>query len=259
MIDQTLYCVVGGQGSVAVAFYKQTGEEKWSNLSAGEPGYCPPTLINHAGVDQLLIWHPESLNSLNPETGEVYWSVPMRPAYGMSITAPQKQDDLLYVSAIGNLAVLMQLTDDKPEVEVLWSGGGKTGVRSANVTPHMEPGVLFGVDCETSALTAVSLADGERLWESQQPTVGDDSRARHGTAFITKHEPTGNYVLFNEQGDLITAKLTADGYEETGRQNVLEPTSSAFGRPVIWTTPAFADRCVYVRNDKEVVCVDLPN
>ncbi|MEM6799294.1 MAG: PQQ-binding-like beta-propeller repeat protein [Planctomycetota bacterium] len=261
VLGDTVYCLVGGKGSVAVAFKKMTGEVRWKNLSAGEPGYCPPTMINHAGVDQLLIWHPESLNSLNPKTGDVYWSLPMRPAYGMSLAAPQKRGDLLFVSAIGNLSVLLKLTDDKPGVDVVWSGNAKRGLRAVNTTPLFEPagestpGVIFGVDCESSELMAVSLDGGARLWATKQPT--GVKRGRHGTAFLVRHEPTGGYFLFGEQGDLISARLTAEGYQETGRQHLLEPTSSAFGRPVVWTHPAFADRCVFARNDKELVCVDL--
>jgi hypothetical protein len=38
---------------------------------------------------------------------------------------------------------------------------------------------------------------------------------------------------------------------------VLEPTNDTFGRNVVWSHPAFANRCVYARNDKELVCVDL--
>ena len=29
------------------------------------------------------------------------------------------------------------------------------------------------------------------------------------------------------------------------------------GRDVVWSHPAFADRCVFARNDKEIVCVSL--
>jgi hypothetical protein len=39
--------------------------------------------------------------------------------------------------------------------------------------------------------------------------------------------------------------------------HVLEPTSSSFGRDVVWSCPAFADGCAFVRNDEEVVCVGL--
>src|SRR6185369_12383184 len=63
-----LFCLVGGPGSVSVAFDKDTGKELWRALSAAEPGYCPPTMIEAGGCKQLLIWHPESLNSLDPES-----------------------------------------------------------------------------------------------------------------------------------------------------------------------------------------------
>ena len=29
------------------------------------------------------------------------------------------------------------------------------------------------------------------------------------------------------------------------------------GRAVVWSHPAFANRCVYARNDKEIACVSL--
>jgi hypothetical protein len=29
------------------------------------------------------------------------------------------------------------------------------------------------------------------------------------------------------------------------------------GRMVVWSHPAFANRCVYARNDQEIVCVSL--
>jgi hypothetical protein len=29
------------------------------------------------------------------------------------------------------------------------------------------------------------------------------------------------------------------------------------GKAVVWSHPAFAHRCVFARNDKELVCVDL--
>jgi len=29
------------------------------------------------------------------------------------------------------------------------------------------------------------------------------------------------------------------------------------GRDVTWCVPAFANRCVYVRNDKELICASL--
>jgi hypothetical protein len=42
-----------------------------------------------------------------------------------------------------------------------------------------------------------------------------------------------------------------------GRQHVLEPTNEAYGRPVVWSGPAYAGKAAYLRNDKELVKIDL--
>jgi hypothetical protein len=58
---------------------------------------------------------------------------------------------------------------------------------------------------------------------------------------------------------LIIASLSPEGYKEISRAHILEPTNTAAGRDVVWTHPAFANRNAYMRNDKELVCVDLSN
>src|SRR5262245_37155970 len=54
-----LICLVGGTGSVAVAFDRNTGEEKWRSLSlqkrGNQIGYCPPTICTLGGKRQLII------------------------------------------------------------------------------------------------------------------------------------------------------------------------------------------------------------
>lgn len=72
-----LICMAGGKGSAVVALDKRTGNEVWTALNTSDIGYSPPTLIKAGGVTQLLIFHGKSLNSLNPETGNVYWSEPL--------------------------------------------------------------------------------------------------------------------------------------------------------------------------------------
>jgi outer membrane protein assembly factor BamB len=250
-----LYCLVGGQGSVAVAFDKKSGKEVWRALSAAEQGYCPPTMIEHAGVKQLLIWHPESLNALNPRSGEVYWSVDLKPAYGMSVTAPRKVGSYLFASAIGGIGALIKLDDDKPAAEIEWRGKPKDAVYCCSSTPHIVDGVIYGNDCQIGSLMAVRLDNAERLWETFEPTSGGDRRASHGTAFIVRHGD--RFFLFSETGDLILANLSKEGYQEISRFHVLDPTNECFGRDVVWSHPAFANKSVYARNDKELVCVSL--
>jgi hypothetical protein len=58
-------------------------------------------------------------------------------------------------------------------------------------------------------------------------------------------------------GEIVLCKITPAGYEEIDRAKVIEPTGAAFGRRVVWCQPAFANKRMYVRNDKELICVDL--
>jgi outer membrane protein assembly factor BamB len=249
-----LYCVVGGQGSVAVAFNKLTGEEIWQALSASQPGYCPPTMIEHGGTRQLLIWHAESVNALEPASGQLIWSVPVKPSYGMAIAAPRKLGAELLVTGIGN-AALMRLNEDATRADLVWRATTKTALFCGTSTPFLEEGIAYGCDINTGALTAVRLRDGQRLWQTRQPTTGGDRRQQYGTAFLVKHQD--RFFLFSETGDLILARLSPERYEEISRFRVLEPTNEVFGRAVVWSQPAFAHTSMFARNDKELVCVDL--
>ncbi|MBM4021057.1 MAG: pyrrolo-quinoline quinone [Planctomycetes bacterium] len=262
VVDDLLVCLVGGEGSVAVAFEARTGRERWRALSASESGYCPPTLIGAGGSRQLLIWDADKLNALEPGTGRVCWSQPLKPMYGMSIMAPRVADTaagrVLFASGIGRVAALFTLAGDGSAASVLWRGEPTSAVFCANSTPFIAGETLYGCDCDTGMLTAVDLATGRRHWETLAPTTAGQRRSKHGTAFLVQHEPPGDggrTWLFSETGDLIVARLSPERYEELGRMHVLDPTNECFGREVVWSHPAFADRCVFARNDRELVCV----
>ena len=262
-----LVCLVGGPGSVAMAFDRVTGAERWKALTASESGYCPPTMIESAGARQLVIWDADNLNALDPATGRVLWSQPLKPMYGMSIMAPQVADtprgQVLFASGIGRVAALYALAADAPAARLLWRGEPKSAVFCANATPFIAGDTLYGCDCDTGMLTAVALDDGRRLWETLEPTTGGERRSKHGTAFLVRQaevvagDPAGatRTWIFSETGDLILARLSPEKYEELGRTRLLDPTNECFGREVVWSHPAFADGCILVRNDRELVCV----
>jgi outer membrane protein assembly factor BamB len=248
-----LYCVVGGEGSCVVAFDKDTGKEVWKALTAEEQGYCPPTLIEAGGTKQLLVWHATSINSLDPATGKKFWTVPIQVGqFKTSIMTPRKDGDLLYAAGEGVHGVMIKLATDKPDGKELWRGKKTNGVYPMSMTPFVEGGYMYGVDT-TGPLRCVKMATGERLWESLAPFDGKANDA--ATAFIVKNGD--RFFLFTEKGDLIVAKLSPEKYEEVSRAKLLEPTTTAFGRSVVWSHPAFANTCVYARNDKEIVCVSL--
>ena len=120
-------------------------------------------------------------------------------------------------------------------------------------TPVLENGYIYGV-CSYGQLRALRADNGDRVWETLAATV-DGKEARWGNAFIVKNGD--RYFLCNEKGDLIIAELNPAGYHEISRTHLLEPTNIAAGRPLVWSHPAFADRCVFARNDKELICVSL--
>lgn len=257
VVGDLLICLAGGEGSVAVALNKLTGEVQWQALSASEIGYCPPTLYQLGGRDHLLIWHADGLNALNPLTGQLLWSYPLKPRYGMAIAAPQLHGNRLFASGIGETAVMLEITADGSPGRALWTGKPTIGIYSGNATAIFDGPTLYGSDCGSGAFIAINADDGERYWETFELTSQTERRASHGTAFVVKHED--KFILFAETGDLIFAKLAPTGFQELGRMHILQPTSEAMGRNVVWSHPALAQRCLFARNDKELVCVSLEN
>ena len=93
----------------------------------------------------------------------------------------------------------------------------------------------------------------ERVWETLKVT-GD---GRWWNAFLIPHED--RYFIHNEQGDLIIAELSPQGYKEISRAKLVQATRrlGSQGRTIVWSHPAFAMKSVFARNDKEIVRVNL--
>ncbi len=247
-----LICIVGGEGSHAVAFDKTSGQEIWRALTAPEQGYSPPTIIEAGGTRQLILLRPDAVSSLDPATGREFWSVDYEATNGSIIMSPIHAAPYLYVAGYSNKNLLLQLADDRPAAEVVWRDLAKQAVSPVNVQPFLEGMVLYGFD-QKGTFVAVELPSGERLWETPQPLA--ERPVQTGTAFLVKQGD--RFLLFTEQGDLIFARLSPSGYQELDRAHVIEPTNVAFGRDVVWSAPALANRHVYLRNDRECICVDL--
>jgi outer membrane protein assembly factor BamB len=255
VVGELLICLAGGQGSVVVALDKQSGEEKWRALSASEIGYCAPSIIEVAGMRQLLIWTADALYGMEAASGAVHWTAPLKPSYGMAIAVPRLQGNRLFASGIGEVGAMFEIAADGKSIKELWRGKPKTALYSANAPALFEKDTLYGADNGSGQFIAAQASDGTRLWETFEPTSGGNRRASHGTAFVVRQGD--QHWLMSERGDLILAQLSPDAYKEIGRAHVIEPTSDAFSRPVVWSHPAFANRHAYIRNDKEIIAVDL--
>jgi len=260
-----LLCLVGGQGTTAVALDRRTGAEKWRALSSSHAGYCPPTLIENHGREEVIYWHGEAINSLDPETGAVHWTVPRSTRFGVSMAMPRQVGDRLLVSAFWWGSRMMRLQADQSEPEILWETERESDTRTEHLnalmcTPLHHDGFLYGV-CSYGQLRCLEWASGARKWETFEATsrAGEE---RWGTAFLTRLGGEGEdghrFVIFNEKGELILARLTPQAYTEISRAKIVEGDCPAVkDRPVVWTHPAYAGRRAFIKNNSEIVCVDL--
>ncbi len=254
MIDgDKLITLAGGEGSHVVAFDKKTGKELWKSQSQKEQGYSPPTIITAGGVRQLIVPGPTAIRALDPETGKRLWSEAYDATSGSVIMTPIVYKDYLYFGGYQSKNILLKLAKDKAAVTVEWKDKPKSGIAAVNVQPFLQDDTLYGFD-DNGTMYAVELPSGKRLWESTD-LVGGDAKGSE-TAFLVKNGD--RFISFTEKGDLVLCKLSKEKYEEIDRaKGIVAQTNTAFGRKVVWCAPAYANKRMYVRNDKEIACFDL--
>ncbi len=255
LIDgKKIVTLVGGEGSHVVAFDKDTGKELWKAGNMPETGYSPVMITEAGGKRQLIACAPKAVYSVNPETGEQYWTTPFSPNdFGYAVMTPMRVGDHLFVAGYPAKNLLVKLTADKPGVEVVFNNKKATAVYPGAVQPFLQDGLVCGYD-DSGTMYAVELPSGKRVWEDVGPVGGEEPKPS-ATAFITKNGD--RFFFFAETGHLVIGKLTKTGYEEIDRAKVIDQTGAAFGRKVVWSAPAYADKKAFIRNDKEIICVDL--
>ena len=248
--DGVLYTLAGGDGAAAVALEAKSGKEIWRALTTKDIGYAPPVMTKRDGKSELVVWHSESINGLDPATGKVQWTQPFAAAYGMSIMAPRVTKEGIFIGAMMKKSMLLKPAADKPTV--VWDGTPQMALAPKNGTPIVVGDYFYGCDMDGD-LRCIKSATGERMWSTLE--IMGNKKAGSGTFFMA-HTPQ-QWVIFNDVGELILAELSPEGYKETARAKILEATTPSMGRDVVWSHPAFANKCVFARNDKELVCVSL--
>lgn len=253
--------LVGGQpDAMVVAWDKRTGKEVWRSLPAkSPPGVSAPTLITYGGRQQLVVYLPASVVSLNPETGKPYWDVPF-PAGTMNPALAVQQGQYLLVSTFYIGSMMLKLSDKEPGATMLWKGKSTSEIETDTIhsviaTPVLDGDYVYGL-CSYGQLRCLNVKTGERIWESQAVTK---EHVRWASGFIVRH--SDKYFINNDRGELIIARFTPTGYEEISRTHLLNPTTSSGNRRqlkyVNWSHPAYANRHIYARNDEEIICASL--
>jgi len=118
--------------------------------------------------------------------------------------------------------------------------------------PGIKPPFFLRFSAKSSGeLMCIEASTGKMVWESNKVTDLINGASIHLT-------PNGDTVLlYTDKGELIRAQLTSQGYNEISRVAVLEPTFPFAGRNVVWSPPAYANRHIFARNGKELICASL--
>jgi outer membrane protein assembly factor BamB len=265
--DQLIVLAGGADGSLVVSLDKATGKELWRSLDDEQVGYCPPVILEFGGQRQLIIWHPTAVSAIDPDDqGKLLWEVPFEVGAGMTISTPRKQGSRLFLTGFYCGPLMIDLGADGLRPDVLWrTAPGNNEVKNNSMhavmcTPVFTDSHVYGVG-SYGDLRCLDAKTGEIVWETREPT-GD---GRWWNAFIV---PLGDgpttggarrVLIHNEQGELILADLSPEGYRELSRSMLIEPTQPIMRRMTVWSHPAFAGKCVFARNDKELICVSLAN
>jgi outer membrane protein assembly factor BamB len=257
-----LVALVGGDGQAVVAFDKKTGTEKWKALSTKEIAYSPPIITDAGGKRQLIVWLSEAVYSLNPATGAKYWEQKhpdvgevTRPA--VSIITPKRAGDKLLVSSFYHGTLCLQLDKARPGATVAWRSKTSLpkpieGLNAVMTSLIVKDGHVYGLTGR-GALVCQKVDTGEVVRKGNE--IFGEKPAFCGSVFWV--EAGGVVYGLTDQGDLVILKLAPDKCEVLATAHILEPTHSAQGRKAVWSHPAFAGKCVYMRNDKEIVCISL--
>lgn len=259
IIDGDLIIVhIGGEdGACLVALDKTSGAKRWRALD-DNASYAAPILTEHAGKRILVVYTGENVVGLDPQSGSVYWKHPF-PATKMiiGISTPIRNGDHLFLTNFFDGSLMLRLHPDKLAVSVLWKRAGASeqetdALHSIISTPYWKGEYIYGVD-SYGELRCLEARTGDRVWESLDAVP----KARWATIHFVENRD--KVWMFNERGELIISRLSPKGYEEISRAALIEPTTDQLRQRggVCWSHPAFANRHVFIRNDKELLCASL--
>jgi outer membrane protein assembly factor BamB len=250
---------IGGEKACVVALDKNTGEEAWKALD-DRGQYSAPVLVKQGDADVVIVWTGDSIAGLDAASGKVHWRHVWKPKkMPIGVASPVVSGQRVFFTSFYDGSTLLELAADKPESKILWQRVGESenvgktdALQSIISTPIILGDYVYGVD-SYGQLRCLNLADGERVWEDQTAVP----RARWSTIHFVKHDD--KVWMFNERGELIIAKLSPKGFEEISRTKILSPTTAQLNQRggVCWSHPAFAEKCIFARNDEELVCVSL--
>ncbi|HLJ92829.1 MAG TPA: PQQ-binding-like beta-propeller repeat protein [Gemmataceae bacterium] len=237
---------VGGKDASVVAFNKDTGAVVWKAL-ADRASYSSPIVLGQGKERQIIFLTQQGLVSLNPSDGSLFWRFPLMDLLLESSSTPVRAGDFLVASSItyGSVGLRLEAKDDKPSATQVWKNDSLTCYFSTPVAVGAEhlylvSGTKPPAFSTQATLHCIDIRTGKELW--RRAKVG-----KYHAALLR----TGNQklLLLEEAGDLVLLDPDPKEYRELARSKICGET---------WAHPALANGRLYVRDNKEVVCLQLP-
>ncbi len=229
---------VGGPNAGIVAFDAVTGAVAWKATS-DEASYSSPSAATIAGVRHAFFFTRAGIVDLDPANGQVRFSIPWRSRSSASVNAatPLIIGNLVFVSAsYGTGAILIEVNGSS--YRKIWSNDDSMSNHYS--TSVYRDGYLYGFHGrqeEGQALRCIALKTGKVMWDVDG----------YGAGTVTL---AGNRLLIlRENGELVMAPATPDGFHPTQHARILTHVTRAY--------PAISDGLLYARDEKSVVCVRL--
>jgi outer membrane protein assembly factor BamB len=240
VVGDAVVVMVGGKGHGIVGFDAADGKVKWQ---ATDDAASYSTPLVH-GDGKLVFLTGANLVGLTAK-GEKEWVYPFKDLLNESSTAPVKAGDLLIGSSVtaGTVALKFVEKDGKPAPERAWKRDKLTCYFS---TPVVVGKYLYMVNGAatlqnpTVTLRCVEAATGEVKWE--RPNVG-----RYHAALIRTGDD--KLLMLDDNGSLSLLEATEKEYKELAKSKVCGVT---------WAHPALVGGVVYLRDEKDLIALEMP-
>lgn len=191
-----------------------------------------------AGKRVILSNNAAALTAHDPATGAVLleyrWGQDKWPKASQPTVI--EGDRVLLSAGYGMGCQLVKISaaaDGQLSAEQLWRG---IRMKTQFNSPAVRDGFMYGLD--DGGLSCVDIATGDRLWK--------DGRFGSGQSLLVDDQ----ILIQSERGEVVLAAAQKDGYRELGRLRALSSKT--------WNFPTLAGRYLLARNDREVVCYELP-
>lgn len=233
--DNMLLVEIGGKKSAYAAVDKKTGEKIWTSHS-DRPGYSSPIAIDVHGTRQILFFSASGLHGISPKDGSLLWRYKWRTDWDANIATPIFiAPDKVFISTnygVGATVLQIMKKDNKFIASPVW--------RNRVMRNHFNSSVLLGnyiYGFDNSLLKCIDATNGKEMWKTRGFQKGSLMFA------------DGHLIVLGERGKLALVEANPNTYIEKAKVQMLNGKC--------WTMPTLANGKLFLRNQKEMLCLDV--